>query len=67
MVTSLATRQNRVKLWREPTFAHAELLRATYRTHRFPPHAHDEFAFGVIERGAQAFLANLNSTPQALV
>jgi AraC-like DNA-binding protein len=37
-------------------FGNAELLRATYRTHRFPPHAHDEFAFGVIERGAQAYL-----------
>lgn len=31
------------------------MLRATYRTHRFPPHAHDEFALGIIERGAQAY------------
>ncbi|OAJ61899.1 hypothetical protein A6V36_22430 [Paraburkholderia ginsengiterrae] len=45
-----------MKFWCEPAFAGAELLKATYRTHRFPPHAHDEFALGVIERGAQAWL-----------
>ncbi|CAM2141294.1 AraC family transcriptional regulator [Pararobbsia alpina] len=49
-------RPNRAKFWREPAFAGIEMLQATYRTHRFPPHAHDEFAVGVIERGAQAFL-----------
>jgi AraC-like DNA-binding protein len=47
---------NRAKFWREPAFASIEMLQATYRTHRFPPHAHDEFAFGIIERGAQAYL-----------
>jgi AraC-like DNA-binding protein len=52
----LSTRPNQAKFWREPEFAGAELLKATYRTHRFPPHTHDEFAFGVIERGAQAYL-----------
>jgi len=57
MGASASSRSNVVKLWREPSLAGAELLRATYRTHRFPPHAHDEFAFGVIERGAQAFLS----------
>ncbi|WP_196483338.1 AraC family transcriptional regulator [Burkholderia multivorans] len=44
------------KLWREPSFGNAEMLRATYRTHRFPPHSHDEFAIGFIERGAQDFV-----------
>jgi AraC-like DNA-binding protein len=29
-----------------------ELLRATYVTHRFAPHAHDELAVGVVESGA---------------
>jgi AraC-like DNA-binding protein len=29
-----------------------ELLRATYVTHRFAPHAHDELALGVVESGA---------------
>jgi AraC-like DNA-binding protein len=47
---------NQATLWREPGFADAELLAAHYPTHRFPPHAHDAFAIGVIERGAQAFL-----------
>lgn len=46
---------NRVKLWREPALDNAEFLRATYRDHRFPSHAHDEYALGFIERGAQAF------------
>jgi AraC-like DNA-binding protein len=55
MSLSNSSRANQAKLWREPSFANAELLVARYRTHRFPPHAHDEFAFGVIERGAQAF------------
>jgi AraC-like DNA-binding protein len=46
---------NRAKIWREPALANAELLRAAYRTHQFPPHAHDEYAIGFIERGAQAY------------
>jgi AraC-like DNA-binding protein len=29
-----------------------ELLRATYVTHRFAPHSHDELAIGVVEAGA---------------
>jgi AraC-like DNA-binding protein len=29
-----------------------ELLRATYVTHRFAPHAHDELAVGLVESGA---------------
>lgn len=51
-----SSRPNQAKFWCEPAFAGAELLKAAYRTHRFPPHAHDEFAIGVIERGAQAWL-----------
>lgn len=31
---------------------HVDLLRATYYTHRFAAHAHDDFAIGVIESGA---------------
>ena len=46
---------NWAKIWREPALANAELLRAAYRTHQFPPHAHDEYAIGFIERGAQAY------------
>lgn len=47
---------NRAKFWREPAFSGIEMLQATYRTHRFPLHAHDELALGIIERGAQAYL-----------
>jgi hypothetical protein len=47
---------NQAKFWREPALANIEMLQATYRTHRFPPHAHDEYALGIIERGAQAYL-----------
>jgi AraC-like DNA-binding protein len=46
---------NRARIWREPGLGNAELLRATYRAHQFPPHAHDEYAIGFIERGAQAY------------
>jgi AraC-like DNA-binding protein len=56
MNTLRTNQSNQARHWREPGFANAELLSASYRTHRFPPHAHDEFAIGVIERGAQAFL-----------
>ena len=56
MGTRTSQRPNQVKFWCEPAFAGAELLKATYRTHCFPPHAHDELALGVIERGAQAWL-----------
>ncbi|WP_174981328.1 AraC family transcriptional regulator [Pandoraea capi] len=56
MATMRALRCNQVKLWREPSFANAELMAASYPTHQFPPHVHDEYAIGVIERGAQAYL-----------
>lgn len=47
--------KNYAKFWREPSLWGAEFLRATYRTHRFPQHSHDEYAIGLIERGAQLF------------
>lgn len=31
-----------------------EVVKATYRHHRFPKHSHDVFAFGIVERGVQA-------------
>lgn len=31
-----------------------EVVKATYRHHRFPKHSHDVFAFGIIEHGVQA-------------
>jgi len=54
--TSPVAVKNRVKVWRESSLANAELLRAEYRVHSFPPHMHEEFAIGFIERGAQAVL-----------
>lgn len=49
-----ATRE-RVKLWRRPELAGAELLRAHYVTQNFGRHTHDGFAVGVIEGGALGF------------
>ncbi|MBB3009834.1 MULTISPECIES: AraC family transcriptional regulator [Cupriavidus] len=56
MKSSVRQRNNQAKLWRETSFANVEMLRAAYRTHQFPPHAHDEYAFGLIEKGAQEFI-----------
>jgi AraC-like DNA-binding protein len=41
--------------WQEPALGDMELLRATYVTHSFAPHTHEEFAIGVIEQGAETF------------
>ncbi|AMM17698.1 MAG: AraC family transcriptional regulator [Pseudomonadota bacterium] len=51
----LPPQENRAKLWREPSLFNTEFLRATYPTHTFPQHSHDEYALGFIERGAQMF------------
>jgi len=48
--------KNRVKAWRDKALPGVELLRAEYHKHHFPPHAHEEFAIGFIERGAQGVL-----------
>jgi AraC-like DNA-binding protein len=47
--------QEQAVFWRAPEFGDLELLRASYRTHTFVRHAHDGFAIGVIERGAETF------------
>jgi AraC-like DNA-binding protein len=39
--------------WIEPDLGGLECLRATYVKHAFAPHAHETFAIGVIEAGAQ--------------
>jgi len=43
------------KFWLDPQLDHLELLRATYFTFAFAPHAHDTYAIGVTEAGAQTF------------
>lgn len=45
----------RVKFWRDPDLRNVELLRATYITHAFSRHSHDEYAIGVIESGVEEF------------
>ncbi len=46
------TSTERVKFWRDPGLDNLELLRATYVTHCFAPHAHEGFAIGVVQKGA---------------
>lgn len=46
--------RERAKFWCDPALGNLELLRATYVTHHFSPHAHEGFAIGVIIAGAQA-------------
>jgi AraC-like DNA-binding protein len=41
------------KAWRTPVFQELELLHATYRTHVFPKHLHEEFCIGVVVSGAE--------------
>ena len=47
--------QEQTVFWRAPELGDLELLRASYHTHTFARHAHDGFAIGVIERGAEMF------------
>ncbi|MUL35942.1 AraC family transcriptional regulator [Gloeocapsopsis dulcis] len=51
-----AAKQEKIKFWREEVaLSHLELLHARYITHSFSRHAHETFAIGVIEQGAEAF------------
>ncbi|MEL6524340.1 MAG: AraC family transcriptional regulator [Chloroflexota bacterium] len=45
----------RANFWRLPHFGDMELLRATYVTHRFPLHFHEEYVVGIIERNGYEF------------
>ena len=44
-----------LKLWRTPGIASLELLRATFIQQRFTRHTHENYAVGVIERGALGY------------
>jgi AraC-like DNA-binding protein len=44
-------------VWIDRDLEDLEILRATYRRHSFAPHAHDTYAFGLIEAGAGGFAA----------
>ncbi len=47
--------RERAHHWLAPELGDMELLRATFLTHSFAPHAHDTYAIGVVERGAETF------------
>lgn len=56
MRVKVAARRESTKFWREEVAQnHLELLHARYITHSFSRHAHETFAIGVIEQGAEAF------------
>jgi AraC-like DNA-binding protein len=39
--------------WRDDALGDVEFVDAHYRTHRFAPHSHESYGFGVIEAGAE--------------
>ena len=41
------------KFWRLPELGGLELQKATYKTHSFTPHFHEEYAIGVLLKGSQ--------------
>jgi AraC-like DNA-binding protein len=43
------------RLWQAHEFDHLELLRASYITHSFDRHFHEEYAIGVFEQGAMTY------------
>jgi AraC-like DNA-binding protein len=46
---------NTVQVWSDHVLEPTEYLSASYKDFVFPPHLHEGFAIGVIERGAQRF------------
>ena len=45
----------KAKFWLDRQLGNLELLSATYVTHSFSRHVHEEFAIGVIEEGVERF------------
>lgn len=46
---------NHIRTWTDGALEPVEYLAADFREFAFPPHLHDTYAIGVIERGAQRF------------
>jgi AraC-like DNA-binding protein len=46
---------DRARLWREPRHQGLECLSASFRTHRYPLHAHDTYVVGVIVAGCETY------------
>ena len=47
--------QDQARFWRLREYHNMELLRASFTTHVFARHAHEEYVIGVIEDGVEAF------------
>jgi AraC-like DNA-binding protein len=47
--------KERTHFWTAPEYGDLELLNATYITHQFAPHFHEEYAIGIIESGAEQY------------
>lgn len=52
---ALDNQRERAIYWRASDLGNLDLLRATFVKHAFARHAHEGFAIGVIERGAEMF------------
>lgn len=52
---ALATTSEKAIFWRASDLNNLELLKATFITQNFPPHIHEGYVFGVIERGIEVF------------
>lgn len=51
----IAKCSNAVRIWSGQTPAPSTLIHSKYGDHSFPPHVHEEFTLGFIERGMQAY------------
>lgn len=47
----MSNQQAVVNVWNCESLGTVELLKATYKSQRFPPHLHEEFCIGIMERG----------------
>jgi AraC-like DNA-binding protein len=47
-------KQEQAKAWQLPALENLEVLHATYRTHTFARHVHEEFCLGIIVGGVEA-------------
>lgn len=52
---------NQIRMWTDSAVEPVEYLSADYHDFAFPPHLHDDYAIGVIERGAQRFRSGQHS------
>ena len=52
---------NQIRMWTDSALEPVEYLSADYQDFAFPPHLHDGYGIGVIERGAQRFRSGQQS------